>query len=168
MGGVEPKHLRSVGIVSNQRRALSPVIATVILAGVVLAIGGAVWSYSLGATTAIADEYVSDTMSLVNEIIERFDVEHIHYNITNDILRVWIYNYGEVDITVDVYFTVKSTIENSTLEEYPDGVKILSEQVTMVTYDYSFLTNPLVSGDAVAVKVYSRRQNVAYKSYVVP
>lgn len=147
---------------------MSPVIATVILAGVVLAIGGGIWAYSLGATTAIADGYVNDTLSLVNEIVERFDVENIYYNLTDEILQIWIYNYGEVDITVDVYFTVKSTIENSTLEEYPDGVKILSEQVTMVTYDYSFLTDPLVSGDAVAVKVYSRRQNVAYKSYVVP
>jgi hypothetical protein len=151
-----------------RRRALSEVISTVILSGVVLAIGGAIWAYSLGATTAIADGYVDDTLSLVNEIVERFDVEHIHYNITNEILRVWVYNYGEVDITVDVYFTANSTIENSTLKEYPDGINILSGQVTMVTYDYSFLTNPLFSGDAVAVKVYSRRQNVAYKSYVVP
>ena len=153
---------------SDQRRALSPVIATVILAGVVLAIGGGIWAYSLGATTAIADGYVNDTLSLVNEIVERFDVEHIHYNLTDELLRIWVYNYGEVDITVDVYFTVKSTIENSTIKEHPNGIKILSEQVEIVEYDYSFLDDSLVSGDTVAVKVYSRRQNVAYKSYVVP
>jgi len=151
-----------------RRRALSEVISTVILSGVVLAIGGAIWAYSLGATTAIADGYVSDTLGLVDEIVERFDVEHIHYNLTKDILRIWIYNYGEVDITVDVYVTAKSTIEKSTRGDQPNGVDILSEQVLIVTFDFSAPADSLVSGDSVAVEVYSRRQNCAYKSYVVP
>jgi len=97
--------------VLDQRRALSPVIATVILAGVVLTIGGAIWSYSLGAATVTADAYVSDTLGLLYELQERFDVEHVFYDSTVNVLNVWVYNYGEVNVTVDVYVTAKSTIE---------------------------------------------------------
>jgi hypothetical protein len=144
-----------------KRRALSEVISTVLLSGVVLAIGGAIWAYSLGATTAIADGYINDTLSLVNEIVERFNVEHIQYQSGSDTLKVWIYNYGEVDTTVDVYITV-----NATIERHSYGESISSEQVKAVSFD--FTSDPLTMGDDVVIKVYSRRQNVAYSSFIVP
>jgi archaellum component FlaG (FlaF/FlaG flagellin family) len=143
------------------RRALSEVISTVILSGVVLVVGGAIWAYSLGATTAIADGYVNDTLSLVNEIVERFDIEHIQYNHDDDNLTIYVYNFGEVDITVDVYVTANATIEKASL-----GQIISSEQMSPITIDFS--SDPLAIGTDVAIKVYSRRQNCAYKSYIVP
>jgi len=148
--------------VSVNRRALSPVIATVILAGVVLAVGGAVWSYSLGAATVTAELYVNDTLDLVNEIIERFVVENVKYRYANDSLKVWVYNYGEADVTVDVYVTAKSTIEK---EIY--GKEILAGEVKAVTFDFSG-DDALTTGDDVVIKVYSWRQNNAYKTFVVP
>lgn len=142
------------------RQAISPVIATVILSGTVLVIGGAIWAYSIGATTVIADSYVEDTLSLVNEIIERFDVEHVQYRYSNHTLRVWIYNYGEVGVTVDVYITAKTTISKEKFSQI-----ILSEQVKRVSFDFS--SSALTTGDDVVIKVYSRRQNIAYLSFVV-
>jgi hypothetical protein len=145
---------------SDQRRALSPVIATVILAGVVLTIGGAIWSYSLGAAAVTADAYVSDTMRLLNEMQERFAVENVFYNSTDKVLKVWVYNYGKVNVTVDVYVNLTSTVElseNHFIEAY---------NTSLVEFDFS--SNPLPSHEQVAIKVYSRRQNVAYKRYYVP
>jgi hypothetical protein len=146
--------------VSDKRRALSPVIATVILAGVVLTIGGAIWSYSLGAATVTAEAYVSDTMALLYEMQERFDVEHITYDSTADVLKVWVYNYGEVNVTVDVYVTLNSTVVEST-----ENILIEAYNTTLVEVDFS--ASPLQSQDQVAVKVYSRRQNIAYQKYYV-
>jgi len=143
------------------RRALSEVISTVILSGVVLAVGGAIWAYSLGATTAIADGYVNDTLDLVDEIVERFDIEHIQYKHDDDDLKIYVYNFGKVDITVDVYVTANAAIEKASY-----GQIISSEEMSLVTIDFS--SDPLTIGDDVAVKVYSRRQNCAYKSYIVP
>ncbi len=59
-----------------KRKALSPVISTLILSAAVIAIGGGIWSFSIGASTMIADNYVNDTLELVNEVTERFMVEH--------------------------------------------------------------------------------------------
>ena len=147
---------------SDQRRALSPVIATVILAGVVLTIGGAVWSYSLGAATVTAEVYVSDTMRLLNEMQERFAVEHVFYDSTDNVLKVWVYNYGEVNVTVDVYVNHTSTVELS------DNHFIEAHDITDPPVEFDFSSNPLSSNEQVAIKVYSRRQNVAYKRYYVP
>ena len=131
---------------SDKRRALSPVIATVILAGVVLTIGGAIWSYSLGAATVTAEAYVSDTMTLLYEMQERFDVEHVFYDATNDMLNVWVYNYGEVNVTVDVYVTLNSTVVEST-----ENRLIEAYNTTLVEVDFS--VNPLLSQDQIAIKV---------------
>ncbi|MBN2335788.1 hypothetical protein JXL21_09525 [Candidatus Bathyarchaeota archaeon] len=144
----------------KQRHALSPVIATVILSGVVLAIGGAVWSYSLGAATSTADGYVNDTLSLVNEIVERFEVEHAQYH-ANHSLKIWIFNYGEADVTVDIYITA-----NSTIEKQYYGKELSGGDVKAVTFD--FTGDELSSGDDVVIKIHSRRQNDAYKTYIVP
>ena len=146
---------------SDKRRALSPVIATVILSGVVLAIGGAIWSYSLGAATVTADVYVSDTLALLYEMQERFDVEHVVYDSTNEVLKVWVYNYGGVNVTVDVYVTLNSTVVESTQNRL-----IEAYNTTKVEVDFSAC--PLQSQDQVAIKVYSRRQNIAYQTYYVP
>ncbi len=145
---------------SVMRRALSPVIATVILSGVVLAVGGAIWSYSLGAATVTADVYISDTMRLLYTMQERFAVEHVFYNATDDVLNVWVYNYGEVNVTVDVYMNSTSAFELS------DSHLIEAHNTNRV--EFNFTSSPLPSHEQVAIKVYSRRQNVAYKRYYVP
>ena len=151
-------------IVSNGereiRRGLSPVIATVVLAGVVLAIGGALWSYSIGAATVTADNYVNDTLDMLYEMQERFDVEHAHYDSATDELQIWIFNYGEVDVILDVYASLNSSISNNSL-----GLSISAGNTTRV--DIGFSGNPIPSQEQVAIKVYSRRQNIAYYTYYV-
>lgn len=139
---------------------MSPVIATVILAGCVLTIGGIIWSYSLGVTTVTAEIYVNDTMDMLHEMQERFDVEHVRYNTNNDTLLVWVYNYGEVEIMIDVYPTI-----NSELHEASANNKIEAGETKKVLF---LFTSPLVPQDQVILKLYSRRQNVAYYTYYIP
>ncbi len=141
----------------KSRRAISPVIATIILSAVVITIGGAVWSYAQGSATVIANSYVNETLTLLDEVLERFIVEHVSYDNVSDVLRVWVYNYGDVDIEVDVYATISGGGSNSTL-----GKKITSEALVYVDVP---LNAP--SENMVAIKVYSRRQNSAFYQYYV-
>jgi len=141
------------------RRGVSPVIGTIILSAVVLTIGGAIWSYSQGAATVIANDYINGTMSLMKEVTERFTVEHVSNSSDGKTLKVWIYNYGDVDVTVDVYADVEGGAFSWTLEnEVPSGA--------LVEVDVPFQANPLQPGDMVAIKVHSRRQNNAYFTYL--
>jgi hypothetical protein len=143
----------------RKSHGVSPVIATIILSAVVITVGAAVWNYSQGAATIIANDYVNGTISLVNEIIERFTIEHVSNKSDGSILYVWIYNYGDVDIIVDLYANATGKY-SSTL-----GTSIASRE--FVKIDVSFEGTPLQVGDEVALKVHSRRQNNVYYAYYV-
>jgi len=146
--------------VSEKRRALSPVISTIILSAVVLTIGGGLWAYAEGASTIIAEDYVNDTLELVDEITERFVVEWVCNSSNGDTLKIWVYNYGDVDIVVDVYIDVDDENNGTTL-----STEIIAG--TCVKIEVSFAGDPLQTGDEVSIKVYSRRQNSAYYLYYV-
>lgn len=145
---------------SNQRRALSPVIATIIISAAVLTIGGGLWAFAEGASTVIAEDYVNGTLSLVDEITERFVVEWVSNSSNCDTLTVWVYNYGDVDAVVDVYVDVDDGNNGTTM-----GTEIIAGDYAEI--DISFAGDPLQTGDEVSIKVYSRRQNSAYSLYYV-
>ena len=142
-----------------KRKALSPVISSLILSAAVIAIGGGLWSYSAGAATVIADSYVNDTMELVNEVTERFVVEHVTIDVEKDTLSVWVYNYGSQKINVDVYVKDGDTVIGSTL-----GTVIDKGDTSEILIDIT----QRASDDEVSIIVYSRSQNNAYKTYYVP
>ena len=145
MGEAGPKIRRGRGV--------SPVIATIILSAAVITIGAAVWNYSQGAATVIANDYINGTLDLLKEVTERFTIEHVSNNTYSNVTCVWIYNYGDVDIILDIY--VNST-DNKLGTEVSSG-KIVKIQINM--------SNSLNSGDEVIIKAITRRQNSVYYKY---
>lgn len=144
---------------SGQRRALSPVIATLIISAVVLTIGGGIWAYAQGASTVIAEDYANDTLSLVDEITERYIIEWVSCSTNGDTLTVWVYNYGDVDIMVNVQVGVDDGNSGSFNDK--EIVAGTCEDIAVPFGDY------LVAGDEVSIQVYSRRQNSVYQAYYV-
>jgi hypothetical protein len=98
-------------------------------------------------------------MELMNEITERFTVEHVSNSSDGNTLYVWVYNHGDMEIVVDVYAN-STEIYVHTLE-----TTVVSEDLVKVSID--FQSNPLMAGDEVAIKTHSRRQNNAYYTYFV-
>ena len=142
-----------------ERKGLSPVISSLIISAAVIAIGGGIWSYSAGAATVVADSYVNDTLELVNEVTERFVVEHVTIDAEKNTLTVWVYNYGTQKINVDVYVKDGGTFIGQTL-----GTVIDKGDTSEITIEIT----QRASDDEVSVKVHSRRQNNAYETYYVP
>jgi len=142
-----------------KRRASSEVISAVILSGVVLAIGGFLWSYSLGATSVIASDYVNDTLTIVDEVTERFIIEKTFYDSTNSKLVVWVYNYGNQKTTLDIYID----IIDFTPDPSPKNIVIQAKEHGNVKFDAN-----LVEGDQIIIRVFSRRQNVVQNIYTIP
>jgi len=145
--------------VPGQRRALSPVIATIIISAAVLTIGSGLWAFAQGASTVIAEDYINGTLSLVDEITERFIVEWVSHSTNGDTLTVWVYNYGDVDIMVDVYVHVDDDNSGSTMD-----TEIVAGSCESIEVPFG---DPLQTEDEVSIKVYSRRQNSAYQTYYV-
>jgi len=140
---------------ASRNRAFSLVISAVILSAVVIAVGSVIWAFSQGAMTITAEDYAESLVNMTDVISERFIVEHVANDSSN--IFVWVYNYGEVDIVIDVYIDIDGGSSNSILD-----VGVDSQGLVKVNIPLSF-----DSGDEVAVKVVSRRGNNAYYRYLV-
>ena len=144
----------------KRKRGVSPVISSIILTAMVIAIGGAIWSYAQGASTVVADDYVDGVMELLETAAERFTVELVSNNSNRTVLQVWIYNYGDVNVSLDVYAHIG---ENTYSTDLMDPVVVGSGALVCAN-----VTVAAGSGDEVGIKVHSRRQNNAYSIYTVP
>ncbi len=82
-------------------------------------------------------------------------------NSTNgDSLSVWVYNYGDVKVVVDVYVDVDDGNSGSVM-----GTEIVAGNYTRI--NVSLAEGPLQKGDEVSIQVYSRRQNSVYYLFYV-
>ena len=147
-------------MINKKRRGLSPVVSAIIMSAAVVTVGSMLWSYTQGASTTIANDYINDVTELVNDVTERFTVEYVTNNSDCTVLHVWIYNYGKTNVTADVYVSNNETTYSSdTGNPYyiTDGESICAN-----------ITVAFQSADEVMIKVHSRRQNNAYATYLVP
>jgi hypothetical protein len=157
----------------RKRKAVSPVIATVIISAFVLIVGGMMWQYSMSASSILADDYINETIEGINVVNERFLIEHIEYYSSNNTIGIWVYNYGElfeygrernnsqsILINIDVY--TPSYPDNPDQES---GLRIQkgdSEKIMIA------LTESVSTGDIVTIEVNSWRQNNVQKRYFIP
>lgn len=143
----------------NGRRAISPVISAVILSAAVLTVGCSIWFFSQGAMTITAENYAEAVINMTDTISERFIVEQVAYIDTN--LKVWIYNYGTVDIEVKVEVNSKT---------YPNAedewIKIPSKE--MKPFPNIVLETTPLPKEELNIKAYTRRGNDAYYRFIVP
>ena len=146
----------------RKRRAIDSVISAVILSGVVLVIGCSIWFFSQSAMTITAEDYAESVIENTNIISERFIVEHVAY--INPNLKVWIFNYGKVDIEVKIQV---GSVTYPPDPEPPDPkvwIKITAGGFTPVE-PFSYTANP---GDELVIIAYTRRGNNAYYRFIVP
>ena len=146
--------MKNEGLLAD-RKAFSPVVATIILCGVVLIIGISAWSYTYMVSTSLQESYYEGVQEHIDTISERFTVEHVAY--IDSSLCVWIYNYGKVSIEVDVYVKGDANGENTTTTPITHGGLAKIEISVAAT-----------GGDELSITVMSRRQNFVYATYVVP
>lgn len=138
----------------NERWAIAPVISALILSAVVLTVGGIVWAYSQSAMTISAEDYAESVIEMTDTISERFIIEHVAYVDPN--LKVWIYNYGDVDIEVKIQVG---------LVTHP------AEWIEIAKGDFAELeplSYPAISGEELVIRAYTRRENNVYYRYLVP
>jgi len=146
------------GLLAN-RKAFSPIIATIILCAAVLAVGMSLWSFTYSVSNSLQTSYFNEVKAEVEVISERFTVEHVSHDDSVDVLHVWIYNYGEVNIEVDVYVYLEGELlgKNVTATAVPSG-ELLDVRVSVT----------VSGGSSILIEVMSRRQNVVYETHIVP
>jgi flagellin-like protein len=159
--GVSIKKLR-VRTRVHENRGVSPIISSIILTAMVLAIGAGVWGVATGASTVVQNNYHDEVMESVEKIKERFCIENVGVDGASNTLMIWIYNYGSIDLVVERIRVQGS----STLSYHSFNVTIPVGQFERVDVTPSEIS--LVSGMSVSIEVRSSRGNKAYDSILVP
>lgn len=141
-----------------KKQGITPVISALILSAAVLVVGGALWFYSQSAMSISADDYANSVIENTNAVSERYIIEHVAYNEGTDTLRVWIYDYGPVDIEVKVQVGTVTQPENP--DEWEGIAKGILKEI-----DLSYTAN---SGDELSITAYTRRENNVYYRFYIP
>ncbi len=135
------------------RRAFSSVLSALLLSAVVIAVGGAIWAFSQGAMTITAEDYAESVINMTDTISERFIIEQVIYDSDTGNLRIWIFNYGDINIEVKVTYPSNSVVWTEVPSKYLQEI---------------FFAFTLGDETEVGIKVESRRGNNAYYRFVVP
>jgi len=79
------------------RRAITPAIASVILAAATIVMGFAILAWSQSRTTSYQDEYGNVMGAETSRLGERLTLEYSFYNHTQKSIRLYFLNYGTAD-----------------------------------------------------------------------
>ena len=151
------------------RKGLTPVVATVILCGVVLTVGISVWSFTYNISNVLGENYYEGVQKRIDVICERFTVEHISYDSGINKLNVWVFNYGNAGIDV-MYGNLSINVD---VYVFRDGERIGSNTASTFIACTDFAMIPislsvsLSPGNELVIEVISKRENVVYQTYVV-
>ncbi len=87
------------------RRALSPIFATMMLVTIVVVLGSVAFYFSYNLTTTAADQYSSNIANSQQAVSERVGFENVLYDSTSKSLTVWIINFGSANnIRINMIF----------------------------------------------------------------
>jgi len=145
---------------SRDTRGLSPVISSILLCATVLAVGASVWAFSYSTGDALRENYSRELTPRIEGLREGFIIEKVSFNSTDNVMRVWVYNYGTIDVELAAVRISRkgSVIQSETLEE-----SVPAEAVR----EFSF-TAVVNAGEDLVIQAISTRGNMAFEAYRVP
>jgi len=132
---------------TSRSRAFSPVISAIIISAVVLAVGGAIWTFSQGAMTITAEDYAEDVIEMTEVISERFIIEMVwcdDFPITVEVLDEAV---GTGDASTTVFYLDHFPVDADSEKIYVDESEQIQGEDKDYTIDYAngkitFITIP--------------------------
>lgn len=128
----------------------------------VLVIGATVWGVATGASTVIQNNYYEEVMESVEKVKERFVIENLGVDDALTELRIWVFNYGPIDLTIDL---IRVTGGNN-ISSHSDSISISAGEIELITLEPTQIS--LLRGLSVTVELRSSRGNKVYDSIRVP
>jgi hypothetical protein len=89
--------LRKFGSWSRDKRALSPIFATVLLASIIIAFGSVAYYYASNLTRTATDDYVKTLSDSQQAMSERIAFENVVYSSSPSTLKIFVLNCGSAN-----------------------------------------------------------------------
>lgn len=108
---------------------MTETISSVIMTAIVITVGLITWGFAKGSTSIIAKDYIDGVITQTDDFLERYSIKNVYYDETNNMLYLFLYNYGSITITVDSYIYLSSGLSYSNI-----GKIIGPNQLVNVSY----------------------------------
>jgi flagellin-like protein len=138
-------------------KGVSEIVATVLMIMIVTAIGFAIFLYGMGFFTASTSARDQATQTGIATLRERFIVVDTYFNITDDTVSVWVYNYGETNIRISSVYLNGSMLN---IDSPAQPVFITPTDVTKIVCNTTLVS----AGDSQLVRIVSSLGNF-YENY---
>lgn len=115
--------MRKLRVWSRDKRALSPIFATMILAAIILVFGSVAYYYANNATTTATNTYVNTLSNSAQAISERIGFENVVYNPSSTTLTVYIINCGSAN-NLQIYSVFLYDASNNIVGVYSGSSQI--------------------------------------------
>ena len=118
-----------------------------------MTVGCSVWFFSQGAMTISAEDYAESVINMTETISERFIIEQVIYDPETHTLSIWVFNYGDINIEVNVTYPVNDFIWREVSSKHLEEIS------------FEFIPDSEIE---VGINVETRRGNDAYYRFVLP
>jgi hypothetical protein len=132
------------------------------MAAMVLVIGASVWSFATSASSIISTNYYEEVMESVEKVKERFAIENTGVDSDSNTLRIWLYNYGPIDLTIDL---IRVTGGNN-ISSQSVSIPVSAGEIKQITVEPTEIS--LMRGLSVTIELRSSRGSKTYDSIRVP
>ena len=103
----------------------------------------------------MTNSYIDDTFTTLDNLIERFTIENMYYDDVNKKMILYVYNYGDIALTLDIYINPSDGSSISNLGNNIDPQKL---QRVEIPIDIS-------TGSILSIKCHTRRSNDVVAKY---
>ena len=142
----------------GRKRAVSAVIANLIMVSITLAIGFALWTSVNSTAGTTLQGHANQTASNVNEIREDFVITVIAFEQPSPgEVTIWFYNNGGLQTDIHQVFFGNNSASLSPVTFSPDPLTLAVHQSGSITFTYT--TN---SGETYYAKVVAKYGNTAF------
>jgi hypothetical protein len=136
--------MRKFGVRSLDKRALSPIFATVLLASIIIVFGSIAYYYSSNITRTATNDYVNTLSGSQQAITERIAFENVAYDQSSKTLTIYIINCGLANnLQIDAVFIYDS-----------------SHNIVGQPYSGSFILQPIVNNGPSTTPITSNSLNI--------
>jgi hypothetical protein len=103
-------------VLAHDRRGLSPIFATILLATIIIVVGSIAFLFANNLTTNAKNNYVETMVNSEQSISEGVSFENIAYSSSTATLTAWIHNFGAANnLKVDLVFIYNASDVNHAL-----------------------------------------------------
>lgn len=118
---------------------VSPVLASIIMISVTLAVGMTIWSYVNTTSASITESYGQDVTNDINNINEDFIITYFGLNSTTDTISIWFYNNGQLD--TEIKQLLIWTVSNMTATSINTNLQLSQGTVGNITTTHNITIN---------------------------